>query len=416
MKIRSTPSSPISSGSTAASIRKATTLAQNILKRGDSALRSLTKQKDTRGLEVDGKELASAMSRLRKPELRALELACGQIGRYARRQLASVRPFVIKPTTGSSLSQEIRPLPSVGIILGPPPAPSLDLMLGAAIPAALAGVGSRIACAETSKEGRLPDAVMAAAHMTEVSSLFKLPAQAAMAALALGGTSLPKVDLIVARCRPDLAAMRQVLSTMSTTDIRLGFADELLVICDQAQWSELAVAELCAHLERQTGGVCGFLTWDEKVHKEIFGRMRSWTARRKEEGTVYVTQVRNLSEAVDLANQRPQAQIFLLLARPELLAQRLVGYSVLHVGPEATPSLFTCGLGPPWTLQGAGRMAGVVSVTDFLTLGLIHTITREGGGRLNRAGQILARMEQRGLSEQILARRLETELKTGSRR
>ena len=173
----------------------------DVRRRGDEALRSLTRR-------LDGARRASI--EVRKPEwrrgarsvdgatLEALRFARRRIERFARRQKRSLRPFrVTEP--GVVLEQRLLPVDRVGLYIPGGRYPLSSTVLMAAIPARIAGCRRIVLCTPPAPDGSISPEILAAATEAGVDRVYAVGGAQAIAAMALGTRSIPRVDLIVGR-------------------------------------------------------------------------------------------------------------------------------------------------------------------------------------------------------------------------
>ncbi|MFQ6004672.1 MAG: histidinol dehydrogenase, partial [Woeseia sp.] len=164
---------------------------------GDVALIELTSQLDRVALDdlqVCKEEFHQAENALSPTAIEAIELAIGNVKRFHEAQLP--RPIDIEPMPGIRCERLSRPIDSVGLYVpaGSAPLPSAAIML--AVPAAIAACPERIMCTPPRPDGRANPAVLVAAKRADIDSVFKVGGAQAIAAMAYGTESVPKVDKI----------------------------------------------------------------------------------------------------------------------------------------------------------------------------------------------------------------------------
>ena len=165
--------------------------------KGDAALRELTAKLDRvelGAIEVGAEELAAAEAALTETQRAAIRAAAANIETFHRPQLP--RAFAIDTVPGVRCERVIRPIESVGLYVpaGNAPLPSTALMLG--VPARIAGCATRILCSPVQASGSVDPAVLYAARVAGIERVFKLGGAQAIAAMAYGTESVPKVDKI----------------------------------------------------------------------------------------------------------------------------------------------------------------------------------------------------------------------------
>lgn len=378
-------------------VARATRLFQKIRKGKTKTLRSLAKKQGNEALEVPREHWPKAMARLSKPQFRALELACRQIGLRARKQLSSLKPFVFRPSPGWSVTQKLLPVHSTAVVLGPPPHPQAPLLLAAAIPAALAEVPVRAVCVPPSPDGLLNPLVVAAAHMAEATHLFMLAGPTALAALSQGIGPFPRVSHILASAEPGVPAMsRQIMSRCSTEVIVTG-SSELMILAEGQARADLIAAELAAHLERNPHSTCGLVTTNQRLAREVRKRLRQAHSEsdRDPGDAIYVVRAESRKRACSIANERVPDHLWLLSSQPEQWVADLTGYGALHVGPHAAEVLGEAGCSPSLAGPYGSHWRSMISALDFLKVATVERIVPETYRRLGRTAAVISEAEGR---------------------
>jgi histidinol dehydrogenase len=378
-----------------------------VRRQGDRALRKgrpLAVKR--RALAVERRALRQAFGRLSPQARAALELACRHAGALARRELAALKEFDLKPTTGLSLYQRLLPLDSVGILV---PARRVSAVLAGAIPAALAGVSRRVVCAAPGPGGEVDPHVLAAAYMCDVTELHAVEGVDGVAALAYGTESIGPVSKIVGMGDATVAvAKRQILDVCSVA-LATG-PTELLVLADDTAAPEFVAVDLLAQAALDPEGSCVLVTTSRPVAEAtravLRKRLHALGAGHPARGTIRRAQaavVKGLTAAVDLANGRAPQRLSLLVKRPDELAPRLRSYGTLLVGPHTPASLAerVTGVGALQPAWSAAHRESAVSVSDFLRRVTVQQVDPSAYLRLSRAAATLAELE--GADQAILA-------------
>ena len=175
------------------------TIVNDVALRGNAALFEYTQKFDqcdlrTNGIEVSGRELDQAISKVTPKDMDILALAAGRIEAFHRKQ--EVTSWISSDENGIELGQRVLPLERIGIYAPGGLAVYPSTVLMAAIPAKIAGV-AEIILVSPAKQGGLNPLIAAAAKLSGVTRIFKIGGAQAIAALAYGTESVPKVDKIV---------------------------------------------------------------------------------------------------------------------------------------------------------------------------------------------------------------------------
>jgi histidinol dehydrogenase len=425
---------------TAKDLDQAARLVRRLKKGKKRALQAQLKRDGGCVLSVSRDLWSRSMAALPKPLFRALELSCRQLGIRTRKQLSSLKPFILRPTPGWSATQKLLPIPAMAIVLPAPPRPRVPALLAAAIPAALAGVETRVICTppkptdlskshrsgtpQRSKSTRRPKhrlepTVLAAAHMAEATDLFCLGGPAAVTALALGLPPFPQVGMIIAPAEPQTMALRTHLMPLCAAEIILTGAAELMIVAEGQARFDLIAAELIAHLERHPHGCCGLLTTNPALAAEVKKELRrlfatagaasqaKTTSTSPPQPALYITHVNDEETLGRLANERVPDHLWLLSSAPERWIDRLHAYSTLHVGPHAAELLGESGCSPTLAGSYGDYWRPMISALDFLQVASVERIVPETYRRLGRAAATIAEAEGRPQTARAALSRLD---------
>ncbi len=361
----------------------------------------------------DRRAFRQAFGRL-TPQMRAaLELACRHVGALARRELAALKEFDLKPTTGVTLYQRLLPVASVGILV---PAGRVTALLAGAIPAAVAGVERRVVSVQPDPAGNVDPHVLAAAYMCDVTELHAAGGVDGVAALAYGTTTIGAVSKICGVGNASVGAAARHLRDVCTMTLETS-PTELLVLTDDTAAPEFVAADMLAQAVMDPEGSCVLVTTSltvaEATRAAVRKSLRSLDADHGARGPLRRAQavvVKGLTEAVDLANARSPQRLSLLVKRPNELVGRLRSYGTLLVGAHTPSSLAggASGAGAIIPTGAGGYPAGAVSVADFLRRVTVQQVDPSAYLRLSRAAAALAELEGNdqaitALNERILS-------------
>jgi len=351
-----------------------------------------------------------AFVRLSPQARAALELACRHAGAMARRELAALKEFDLKPTAGLSLYQRLLPLEAVGVLV---PARRISAVLAGAIPAAVAGVARRVVCTQPDPQGEVDPHVLAAAYMCDVTEMYAVGGVDAAAALAHGTESIGAVSKIVGMGDGAVAVAKGQLRDLCGVALATG-PTELMVLADDTAAPEFVAADLLAQAAADPEGSCVLVTTSQAlaeataalVRKRLraLGKHPARGAMRRAQAVV----VGGVADAVDLANGRAPQRLSLLVKRPDELVGRLRSYGTLLVGPHTPAALAgrVTGAGaltPAWS--GAHHEAAL-SVSDFLRRVTVQQVDPSAYLRLSRAAATLADLEGADQASESLAERV----------
>ena len=390
-----------------------TGIVSRIAERGDEALLQLTNELDHRSVEdvrslcVDPSALAEAVESIDPAVREALEKAIQRIRDFHAHQLASSWQFT--DDTGSVLGQRILPLDRVGVYVPGGRASYPSSVLMNVIPAKVAGVPD-VVMVVPAPEGELNAVVLAAAGLAGVDRVFTIGGAQAVAALAHGTETIPRVDKIVGPGNRYVAeAKRQVFGRVGI-DMVAG-PSEILIIADgsvdpewvtmdlfaQAEHDEFAQAVLIATDADYLDAVAACV--DEKLPS--MARRDIVSASLRNRGALI--QVPDLEAAVDLSNRLAPEHLELAVDNPEALLEGIRAAGAVFMGPMSSESLGDYCAGPNHVLPTAGsaRFASPLGVYDFQRRSSVIQISEEGAQRLGAVASTLAEaesLEAHGLS------------------
>ncbi len=342
----------------------------------------------------------------------ALNLAVERITAFHRRQ--PMQSWVDAGPDGT-LGQLIRPLDRAGVYVPGGTAPLPSSLLMAAIPARVAGVAQVIVCTPPGRDGGVHDLILAAAHVAGVDRLFALGGAQAIAALAYGTESVPRVDKIVGAGGLFVTlAKRQVFGGVGID----GFygPTETLVIADDSADPAWVAADMLAQAEHDVLASPILLTPSRALAEAVAAQLGSQleglsraaiaAASLADRGGIVVTA--DLAEAVELANLYAPEHLCLLVAEPWALVGQIRNAGGIFVGEHSFEVLGDYVAGPSHVMptEGSARFSSPLSVADFVKRISLVALTAEAGKRLSAPAAVLARGE--GLTAHAAAAAMRT--------
>jgi len=319
---------------------------------------------------------------------RAIAVAARNIARVARAQLP--RPFRLRVAAGVTVEQRVRPLDRVGCYVpgGRYPLPSSLLMT--AIPARVAGVAEIIAVCS-----RPEPVVLAAAEAAGVTRLFQLGGAHAIAALAFGTQTIPRVDRIVGPGNKYVAAAKTYVSAECGIDMQAG-PSEILVLSDRGNPVWLA-ADLIAQAEHDPDARAILMTSKARlataVAREVVRQMPASGPAREalaRNGGVIVT--RTTAEAVSLANRMAPEH---LVVDDEKTAAAVSRAGAIFIGQHTAQVAGDYAIGSNHVLPtgGAARFRGGLHAADYVRVVSVQRVTNAGLKTLGPTVRALALAE-----------------------
>ena len=370
--------------------RRVRAIVDRVRDSGDRALAAFAKRFDgvAPPLEVSRDEMRAAAAQLDPSVRRAIARAAANIARVAFRQIP--RHWDLDVVPGVSIEQRVEPLARVGCYVpgGRFPLPSSLLMT--AVPARVAGVAEVIVMCPR------PDAsVMAAALEAGVTRLFRVGGAHAIAALAYGTATVPRVDKIVGPGNRYVATAKALVAEACAIDFYAG-PTEIVIVSGRGR-PEWIAADLVAQAAHDPDARSIFITCSRllaaKVARAVAKEQRGRPIVERSlasNGAIVVT--RSEAAAIDLANRF--APEHLVVDRESLISRPIVAGAVF-VGPYSAQAAGDYATGSNHVLptSGAARWRGGLSAADFMRVMSVQRLTRDGLARLAPTILPLARAE-----------------------
>jgi histidinol dehydrogenase len=387
---------------------------------GDETLRQLTRRFD--GVELDhlrvpDAEVRAALGRVPDDLRRALEVAHRRIADYHAAEAAgSADRGVPYESEGVTVRSLVRPVARAGCYApgGRARYPSTVLMCAA--PARVAGVAEVVLCVPPAGGGQVDDATLAAAAVAGVDEVYRVGGAQAIAAMAYGTESIPRVDLIVGPGNAYVAeAKRQVSGTVGVASAFAG-PSEVVVVGDRSTPVELAAVDLVVQAEHGPDGLAWLVTPSEALADavdEAVARLVADSPRHEDLAATlstggYACLVDDLAAAVAVADVVAPEHLELMVDDAEALLALVHNAGAVFLGPGAPASLGDYLAGPNHVLptNRTARFASPLRADDFVRHLHAVSATPEALRRLGPHAVALAEVE--GLAAHALSIRLRT--------
>ena len=344
--------------------------------RGDAAIADFTERFDgfrPEPMAVSPEALEQAWTSLPTNLRDALELAHRRITDFHQRQ----RPADLAVTGphGEQLGRRWRPVERAGLYVPGGRAAYPSTVLMNAVPARVAGVKDVVICSPAGRDGAVNPVVLAAAHLAGVKTVFRLGGAQAVAAMAYGSESVPKVDVISGPGNLYVTLAKQAVYGQVAIDSLAG-PSEVLVIADHSANSDQVAADLLAQAEHDPLAAAVLITTDPALADGINAavaeqladhpRQEICEAALRDWGLVVVCN--DLESCARLSDSFAPEHLELLVERPEPLADRIQNAGAIFLGPWSPEAVGDYLAGPNHTLPtcGAARFSGALSVETFM--------------------------------------------------
>jgi len=349
---------------------------KNVRKFGDFALIDYTKKFDgvcLSSLRVTEKEIEEAFSSVDEKFIKILKKAAENITRFHAQQKRD--GFKIENPDGTIMGQKIIPVDRAGLYVPGGTAAYPSTVLMDSIPAKIAGVDELIMVTPPDKSGKVNPVILAAAKIAGVDKIFKVGGAQAIAGLAYGTESIPKVDKIVGPGNAFVAeAKKQVFGTVSI-DMIAGPSEILIVADDKSDPRHLA-ADLLSQAEHDRLASAVLVTTSmelaQKVAEEIEIQLsslpREEIARTSIDNNGKIIVADNLEKAIDIANEIAPEHLELVVDNPFDYLDKIRHAGSVFMGrycPEALGD-YMAGANHTLPTSGTAKFSSPLSVDDFI--------------------------------------------------
>lgn len=347
-----------------------------VIRGGDAALIEYTQRFDRanlRTLEVTREELDEAVSAVDPAFIRVLEKAAANIRKFHQGQLRT--SYIINDSDGVVMGQKVIPMDRVGIYVPGGTAPLSSTVLMDCIPAKIAGCREVIMATPPRKDGTVDPTILTAAKIAGVDRVFKVGGAQAVAALAYGTETVPKVDKIVGPGNAFVAeAKRQVFGQVAI-DMIAGPSD-ILVVADGTANPAYVAADMLSQAEHDKLATAVLVTdsmelaqaVQAQIEEQLQSLPRQEIARASIENTGKIIVAETLDAAIEIANKIGPEHLELCVDNPFDYLDQIRHAGSIFMGKYCPEALGDYMAGPNHTLPtgGTARFSSPLSVDDFV--------------------------------------------------
>ena len=362
---------------------------ENVRLNGDSAVFSYTKQ-------FDGADIDSETVRVTRAEIdEAYGLIDDKLIEVMKKSLSNIRIYHEKQKQyswfdsrpdGVMLGQKVTPLARVGVYVPGGKAAYPSSVLMNVLPAKVAGVKKIVMATPCSREGKVNPATLAAADLAGVDEIYKAGGAQAIAALAFGTDSIPKVDKIVGPGNIYVALAKKAVFGYVSIDSIAG-PSEILVLADETANPRYVAADLLSQAEHDELACAILITDSETLAQQVSTEIDCFTARlsRKDiiekslENYGYILVAANMEDAIGAANEIASEHLEILTANPFETMMKIENAGAIFLGEYASEPLGDYFAGPNHVLptNGTAKFFSPLSVDDFIKKSSIISYSRE---------------------------------------
>jgi len=380
-------------------------IVDDVKRGGDRALFKYSKKFDRveltkRKVKVTQSEIEKARKHVSKKLISDLTIAARRIRQFHRHKMPEGNLF--RDNHGNELGWLIRPIEKAGLYVPGGKAAYPSTVLMTAIPAKVAGVGE-LSLVTPAPGGNINPAVLVAAKIAGVDSIYKVGGAQAVAALAYGTESVPKVDKIVGPGNIYVTIAKKLVFGEVDIDMIAG-PSEVLIISDGSAPAAWMAADLLAQAEHDEMAVPILVTDSQKyakeVKKEVSAQLKELKRKDiagesvKNQGRIFV--VKSIDMAVQVANMLAPEHLELCVKKPKTLLRKIKHAGAIFLGSMSTEAFGDYIAGPSHVLPtgGAARFSSPLSVYDFLRMPSLISISKRGFNDLSGSVMNLAYSEE----------------------
>lgn len=386
--------------------------------RGDAAVRELAQRFDgvaPESLRISAQQLDAAVDSLAVPARAALQRAIDNVHRFHLAQRLTDISLETEP--GVLCERILRPIERVGLYVPGGSAPLPSALIMSAVPATIAGCGLRILCTPA-RGGKIAPVILAAARLCGIEQVFAVGGVQAIAAMAYGTESIPKVDKIFGPGSSWVTAAKQAVAqdpAGAAIDLPAG-PSEVMVIADDTADARFVAADLLAQAEHDSLSQAILLTpcraLADEVRRAALQQLSSLSRQTVLEASLQrsrILQVRDLAQAVELANTYAPEHLLLQVRDPRAWLAEIRSAGSVFLGPWSPEPMgdYCSGTNHVLPTYGYARAYSGLSLLDFQKRITVQQLTPAGMQRLGPTACTLAELE--GLDAHALAVRLRLE-------
>lgn len=391
--------------------RTAEQIIASVKRDGDASLYRWTTELDgarLTALRVTPEETAQAYDRVETKLVTALQKAANRIRRFHERQ---TRPSWWEPEAdGTILGQWIRPLSTVGVYVPGGRAAYPSSVLMNVLPAQVAGVNRMVMVTPPSRDGSVHPAILVAADIAGVSEIYKVGGAQAIAALAHGTETVPRVDKIVGPGNQYVALAKRSVYGLVDIDMIAG-PSEIVILADDSANPEYAAADLLSQAEHDPLASAILVTPSEQLADAVTAELEQQCAKLDradiasqslaDHGAICI--VPDLAAGLTVVNRLAPEHLELLVENPWKWLGGVAHAGAIFIGPDSPEPVGDYWAGPNHVLptNGTARFASPLSVDDFVKRSSVIAYSRTALAR--DASDIIQLAESEGLGAHAAA-------------
>ena len=385
---------------------------ESVRKGGDKSLVAYAERFEgarLKSLEVAPKEVTAALTSIDPNLMNAFKFAAGRLVKFHRTCMRRYGRSFIE----DGLGEQILPLERVGLYIPGGTASYPSTVLMTAIAARVAGVKEIIMATPCGKDGKVPGNTLAAAFVSGVDRIFKIGGAQAVAAMAFGTESVPRVDKICGPGNIYVMTAKKLVYGLVDIDALQG-PSEIMLIADGSADPSFCAADLIAQSEHDAMSSSIFITTSESLAEKVRLETNSQLAKLrrktiadralKSNGLIII--VKTLEQAIELANLYAPEHLSLMVKNQQRYISKIRNAGCICVGQYSPVVLGDYIAGPSHALPtgGMARFSSPLNVLDFLKINSVIALDASSTGKLGQVAALMADSE--GLTAHATAVRI----------
>jgi len=375
----------------------------SVKENGNIALKQYTEKFDRAQIDdfkVDDEAIENSLLNLDENLINALRKAAHNIAKFHKAQIPE--EWFVEVDEGVIAGQVIRPLDSVGCYIPGGRAVYPSTILMTVIPAKIAGVSQIICCTPPMPDGTINDVVLAAAKIAGATEIYKVGGAQAVAAMAYGTETIPKVDKIVGPGNIFVTAAKKLVYGEVGIDFPAG-PSEVLIIADETGNPDYIAIDMLAQAEHDPNAACVLVTTSktiatkvENMIKELVNEMqRSEIIIESLEKYGIIAVAGSIDEAINFSNEYAPEHLIIMTKEPEIVLKNIRNAGSIFLGDLTPVSAGDYGSGTNHVLptSGCARMYSGLSTESFIKKPTVQKLSDKGVLNLNEMVTTLAEYE-----------------------
>lgn len=353
---------------------------------GDDALIKYTRKFDkvkltARQFQVAESEISGAFQNITSDFINDLKVILNNVTVFYKKQVP--KACRVRNDDGILLKENILPLDTVGIYIPAGTAPLISTVYMTAVPARVAGVKRIILATPPDKNGNVNPYILAVANLLKVNEIYKIGGAQAVAAMALGTKTIPRVDKIIGPGNMFVTEAKRQLFGYVDIDMLAG-PTELVIIANRHSNPDYVVADLEAQLEH-VGGLVVLVTTSKQLLRQV----------RKKVSKGYAIYAKNIDEAVYIVNKIAPEHLQILTNNPASVAKKIKNAAAIFLGPYSPTALGDYAAGPSHALptMGTARFFSGLGLSDFMKKNHIISYSKKSLEKMRGPIEQVAKLE-----------------------